>query len=117
MMNVLNKLFTLRGFLVIVITTLVVIIIKLFLIKYGFDISDFINNFYTCYIFLFLLNLIRFVIRIMMENFTTPILTLCNNANAVGGSSDDISGGGGIILILILILIQILIRIRILHKM
>ena len=111
-MNVLNKLFTLRGFLVIVITTLVVIIIKLFLIKYGFDISDFINNFYTCYIFLFLLNLIRFVIRIMMENFTTPILFLCNNVNAVGGGEVVmIYQGGGIILI------RILIRIRILHKM
>lgn len=93
MMNVLYKIFTLRGFLVIVIPTLVVITIKLFLIKYGFDISDFINNFYTCSIFLFLLNVIRFVVRIIMENFTIPIFSFCDNANAVEGSSANISGG------------------------
>ena len=92
-MNVLYKIFTLRGFLVIVIPTLVVITIKLFLIKYGFDISDFINNFYTCSIFLFLLNVIRFVVRIIMENFTIPIFSFCDNANAVEGSSANISGG------------------------
>lgn len=92
MRNVLYKFFTLRGFLVIVIPTLVVIIIKLFLIKYGFDISDFINNFYTCSIFLFLLNIIRFVVRTMMENFTIPIFSLCDNANAVKGSSANLSG-------------------------
>ena len=93
MRNVLYKFFTLRGFLVIVIPTLVVLIIKLFLIKYGFDISDFINNFYTCSIFLFLLNLIRFVVRTMMENFTLPIFSFCGNANTVQGSSANLSGG------------------------
>src|SRR5271170_1235968 len=93
MMNVLYKFFTFRGFLVVIVPTLVVITIRLLLIKYAFDISDFINNFYTCSIFLFLLNLIRFVVITMMENFTIPIFSLCDNANAVGGSSANLSGG------------------------
>jgi hypothetical protein len=87
MMNVFHKFFTLRGFLVVLVPTLVVIIIRLLLIKYGFDISDFINNFYICSISLFLLNLIRFIVRAMVEKFTIPIYLLYDNYNPLGEGS------------------------------
>jgi hypothetical protein len=94
-MNIFYKVFTFKGFLIVVVPTLVVIIIRLFLIKYGFDISDFINNFYTCSISLFLLNLIRFFVRAMMEKFTMPIYLLCDNPNSLGEGSANSSSLGG----------------------
>jgi hypothetical protein len=82
LINILYKLFTFKSFLVVVVPTLVVIIIRLLLIKYGFDISDLVNNFYTCSVSLLLLNLIRFIIRGVMENFTMPIYLLYDNPNS-----------------------------------
>jgi len=86
-MNIFCKIFTFKGFLTVVVPTLVVIIIRLFLIKYGFDLSDFINNFYTCSITLLLLNLIRFIVRTIMENFTMPVYLLYDNPNTLGEGS------------------------------
>jgi hypothetical protein len=83
------------GFLIVVIPTLVVIIIRLFLIRYGFDISDFINNFYICSISLFLLNLIRFIVRAMVEKFTIPIYLLYDNPNSLGEGSANSNPSGG----------------------
>jgi hypothetical protein len=96
-MNLFYKFFTFfRGFLIVIVPTLVVITIRLLLIKYAFDISDFINNFYTCSISLFLLNLIRFVIRTFMENFTVPIKLFFDNPNSLweGSANPNILGGG-----------------------
>src|ERR1700738_4050905 len=95
MKNIFYKVFTLKGFSIIIVPTLVVIIIRLFLIKYGFDISDFVNNFYTCSISLFLLNLIRFIVRAMMEKFTTPIYLLYDNPNLPGEASVNPNPLGG----------------------
>src|SRR5271167_1088834 len=100
------KVFTFRGFLFIVVPTLVVIILRLLLLKYGFHISDFVNNFYTCSIFLFLLNLIRFIVRITLEKFIVPTYLLYDNpnsnplgessANPLGESSANTVGEGDV---------------------
>ena len=87
MMNILHRLFTFRAFLLIGVPTLVVIVIRLLLIKCGFDISDFVSNFYTCSITLFLLNLIRFVVRTIMEKYTMSIYLNFDNPNPLEGGN------------------------------
>src|ERR1700723_3699685 len=88
-MNILYKFFTFRAFLIVAVPTLVVILLRLFLIKCGFDISDFVNNFYTCSIFLFLLNLIRFIVRDILEKFSLPTYLFYDNPNSLGEGSSN----------------------------
>jgi hypothetical protein len=92
-MNIIKRIFTIRGFLIIVAPALVVIIIKLLLIKYGFDISDFINNFYICSMSLLLLNLIRFIVRDIVEKFTIPTYLFFDNPNSNPNPNIDPNAG------------------------
>ena len=62
----------------IVVLTLVVIIIKLFLIKHGFNISDFINNFYPTNVRNRIILKYSIGIRLFSESYQPYLLNLSN---------------------------------------